>query len=75
VHLVRRTALSEGSAALSDKPVLHRDNGYTLKATTVLAMLNWLGVKRSYSHPRASDDKTELPFRTAKYRPEFPAKG
>ena len=27
------------------KPVLHGDNGTTLKATTVLAMLNWLGVK------------------------------
>ena len=42
VHLVRRTALSEGIAALTDKPVLHGDNGSTLKATTVLAMLNWL---------------------------------
>ena len=27
--------------------VLHGDNGSTLKATTVLAMLNWLGVKPS----------------------------
>ena len=56
VHLVRRTALAEGIAALSDKPVLHGDNGSTLKATTVLAMLNWLGVKPSYSRPRVSDD-------------------
>ena len=31
----------------TDKPVLHGDNGSTLKATTVLAMLNWLGVKPS----------------------------
>ena len=38
--LVRRTALAEGIAALADKPVLHGDNGSTLKATTVLAMLN-----------------------------------
>jgi hypothetical protein len=52
VHLVRRTALAEGIAALTDKPVLHGDNGSTLKATTVLAMLNWLGVKPSYSRPR-----------------------
>ncbi len=43
VHLVRRTALAEGIAAMADKPVLHGDNGSTLKATTVLAMLNWLG--------------------------------
>ena len=76
-HLVRRTALAEGIAALANKPVLHGDNGSTLKATTVLAMLNWLGVKPSYSRPRVSDDNAyaESLFRTAKYRPEFPAKG
>lgn len=50
-HLVRRTALAEGIAALTSKPVLHGDNGATLKATTVLAMLEWLGVKPSYSRP------------------------
>lgn len=76
-HLVRRTALAEGIAALLNKPVLHGDNGSTLKATTVLAMLHWLGVKPSYSRPRVSDDNAyaEALFRTAKYRPEFPAKG
>ena len=76
-HLVRRTALAEGIAAMATKPVLHGDNGSTLKATTVLAMLNWLGVKPSYSRPRVSDDNAyaESLFRTAKYRPEFPAKG
>ncbi|MBA4261284.1 MAG: hypothetical protein C0443_04480 [Comamonadaceae bacterium] len=47
---------------------------FTIKATTVLAMLNWLGVKPSYSRPRVSDDNAfaEALFRTAKYRPEFP---
>jgi transposase InsO family protein len=76
-HLVRRTALSEGIAALTDKPVLHGDYGSTLKATTVLAMLEWLGVKPSSSRPRVSDDNVyaESLFRTAKYRPEFPVKG
>jgi putative transposase len=76
-HLVQRTALAEGIAALQAKPVLHGDNGATLKATTVLAMLNWLGVKPSYSRPRVSDDNAfaEALFRTAKYRPEFPARG
>ncbi len=56
VRLVRRTALAEGIAMMATKPVLHGDNGSTLKATTVLAMLNWLGVKPSYSRPRVSDD-------------------
>ena len=77
IHLVKRTALAEGIAAMPTKPVLHGDNGATLKATTVVAMLNWLGVKPSYSRPRVSDDNAyaESLFRTAKYRPEFPAKG
>ena len=76
-HLLRRTALAEGVAGMAEKPVLHGDNGSTLKATTVLAMLHWLGVKPSYSRPRVSDDNAfvESLFRTAKYRPEFPAKG
>jgi transposase InsO family protein len=77
VHLVRRTALAESIATMDTKPVLHGDNGSTLKATTVLAMLQWLGVKPSYSRPRVSDDNAyaESLFRTAKYRPEFPATG
>ncbi len=76
-QLVHRTALAEGIACLETKPVLHGDNGSTLKATTVLAMLHWLGVKPSYSRPRVSDDNAyaESLFRTAKYRPEFPAQG
>jgi transposase InsO family protein len=77
VNLLRRTALAEGMHALAQKPVLHGDNGSTLKATTVLAMMHWLGLKASYSRPRVSDDNAfvESLFRTAKYRPEFPAKG
>jgi len=57
--------------------VLHGDNGATLKATTVLAMLHWLGVKPSYSRPRVSDDNAfvESLFRTAKYRPQYPEAG
>jgi hypothetical protein len=40
-------------------------------------MLHWLGIEPSYSRPRVSDDNpyAEAVFRTAKYRPEFPAKG
>jgi transposase InsO family protein len=78
-RLVQRTALAEGIHAMprDARPVLHGDNGATLKATTVLAMLCWLGVKPSYSRPRVSDDNAfvESLFRTAKYRPEFPAGG
>lgn len=76
-HLARRTALAESVHAMPVKPVLHGDNGATLKGTTVLAMLHWLGIEPSYSRPRVSDDNpyAEALFRTAKYRPEFPVKG
>lgn len=39
-HRMRPTALAEGIAALEARPVLHGDNGTTLKTTTVLAMLH-----------------------------------
>jgi putative transposase len=76
-HLARRAALAEGVHAKPVRPVLHGDNGATLKATTVLAMLHWLGIEPSYSRPRVSDDNAfaEALFRTVKYRPEFPLKG
>jgi putative transposase len=76
-HLAKRTALAEGVLTGPARPVLHGDNGATLKATTVLAMLHWLGIAPSHSRPRVSDDNAfaEALFRTAKYRPEFPTKG
>ena len=76
-ELAKRTALAEGVHAMAAKPVLHGDNGATLKATTVLAMLQWLGIEPSHSRPRVSDDNpyAEALFRTAKYRPGFPARG
>jgi putative transposase len=77
-HLARRTALAEGLHAGLARPVLHGDNGASLKATTVLAMLHWLGIAPSHSRPRVSDDNAyaEALFRTAKYRPDdFPSAG
>ncbi len=73
-HLARRTALAEGVHAMPVKPVLHGDNGATVKGTTVLAMLYWLGIKPSYSRPRVSDDNpfAEALFRTAKYPHDSP---
>jgi len=76
-HLVRRTALAEGIHARAVRPVLHGDNGPSMKGTTVLAMLYWLGIAPSHSRPRVSDDNAyaEALFRTAKYRPDFPTTG
>lgn len=75
--LVRRIALQEGVHAQSVKPVLHGDNGPTIKATTISQMLVWLGISPSHSRPRVSDDNpfAEAWFRTAKYSPAFPTKG
>jgi putative transposase len=76
-HLVRRTALAEGIHGRVLRPVLHGDNGPSVKGTTVLAMLYWLGIAPSHSRPRVSDDNAyaEALFRTAKYRPDFPTTG
>jgi hypothetical protein len=41
------------------RPVLHGDNGATLKATTVLAMLHWLGIEPSYSRLRTSTPQAQ----------------
>ena len=75
VLLLRRTALAEGIAELKVKPVLHRDNGATLKALTVLATLYRLGVTPLYARPRVSDDNAWAGslFRTAKYCQEPPS--
>lgn len=42
--------------------MLHSDNGSTFKATTVLAMLQWLGVELSYLRP-VSATTTPMPSR------------
>lgn len=49
----------------------------TVKATTIFQTLAWLGMATSYSRPRVSNDNAyaEAWFRTAKYAPQFPAKG
>jgi hypothetical protein len=70
-------ARHSGVHEMPTRPMLHGDNGASLKATTVLVMLHWPGISPSYSRPRVSDDNTfaEALFRTAKYRPEFLLKG
>lgn len=59
---------------LKDQLVLHSDNGGPMKAYTMLAKLQELGVMPSFSRPRVSDDNpfSEALFRTMKYRPEYP---
>ena len=55
--------------------VLHSDNGGPMKAATLLATLQVLGLVPSFSRPRVSNDDpfSEALFRALKYRPEYPA--
>jgi len=57
--------------------VLHSDNGAPMKAQTMKAKLEELGVLPSYSRPRVSNDNpfAESLFRTLKYRPQWPSSG
>jgi transposase InsO family protein len=54
--------------------VIHQDNGSPMKASSFVAKLEELGIRRSYSRPGVSDDNpyAESLFRTCKYRPDFP---
>jgi len=54
--------------------ILHSDNGNAMRASTLESRLEGLGVLRSFSRPRVSNDNhySESLFRTAKYRPDHP---
>ena len=54
--------------------VLHADNGGPMKASTMLATLQRLGVAPSFSRPHVSDDNpySEALFRTLKYHRTYP---
>ena len=54
--------------------VLHSDNGKPMRASTLVATLQWLGVVASFSRPHVSDDNpySEALFRTLKHTPAYP---
>jgi len=54
--------------------VLHSDNGAPMRASTMIATLQWLGVVPSFSRPHVSDDNpySEALFRTLKHTPAYP---
>ena len=74
-ELIKKAVISE---KISGEPlVLHSDNGSPMKAATFQALLEKLGITKSYSRPRVSNDNpySEAMFRTMKYRPEYPHQG
>lgn len=56
--------------------VVHADRGTSMTSKTVAHLLEDLGVTRSHSRPRVSNDNpfSESWFKTAKYSPTFPAR-
>jgi len=54
--------------------ILHSDRGAQMTSTTIAELLEDLGVTRSLSRPRTSNDNpySEANFKTVKYRPDYP---
>jgi transposase InsO family protein len=73
--LVSRACLREWISRRRPQPlILHADNGNAMRAATLESRLEELGVLRSFSRPRVSNDNpfSESLFRTVKYRPDYP---
>jgi len=72
--LVSRACLRERISRRRQQPlILHADNGNAMRAATLESRLEELGVLRSFSRPRVSNDNpySESLFRTTKYRPDY----
>jgi len=83
--LVQRACLKEryrrpsgfGSRQCQQQPlILHADNGNAMRGATLESRLEEMGVLRSFSRPRVSNDNpySESLFRTLKYRPDYPSR-
>jgi transposase InsO family protein len=79
--LVQRACLKEryqrpsgfGSHQCHQPLILHADNGNAMRGATLESRLEEMGVLRSFSRPRVSNDNpySESLFRTLKYRPDY----
>lgn len=58
-------------------PILHSDNGSSMKALTMRKKLTELGITPTFSRPGVSNDNAyiESMFRTVKYCPQWPSAG
>jgi len=70
--LIKQSCIDENIER--NQVILHSDNGSAMKGSSMLAMLENLGVVPSFSRPSVSDDNpySEALFKTLKYRPNFP---
>ena len=75
--LIKKAVLSENVLVLERPLILHSDNGSPMKGASLLTTLYNLGIVKSNSRPRVSNDNAyiESLFRTVKYMPAFPYDG
>ncbi len=73
--LVKKTVFKH--CTLGQLLVLHSDNGSPMKAQDFQSLLAKLGITKSYSRPRVSNDNpfSEALFKTLKYIKDFPVRG
>lgn len=71
-RLIDETFKKQG--VVSDHLTIHSDRGASMKSELVSDLLIKLGVVKSHSRPKVSDDNpfSESQFKTLKYQPEFP---
>lgn len=76
-QLVKKAVYSENVLLNKQPLILHSDNGSPMKGASLLTTLYNLGIVRSNSRPRVSNDNPyiESLFRTVKYMPAFPHTG
>ena len=76
-NLIARDCLRERITRRCKQPlILHADDSNEIRAATLEVRLEELGVLRSFSRPRVSNDNpySESLLRTIKYRPDYPRK-
>jgi len=58
----------------TNKLIVHADNGGPMRGRPLADLLESLGIERSHSRPRTSNDNafSESQFKTMKYRPTYP---
>ena len=73
-HLFRRVLTHHAIAP--DSLIVHQDRGSPMTAHTFAELMSSLGVERSYSRPRVSNDNafSESQFKTLKYSPSYPGR-
>ncbi len=71
-ELISTTCARQG--VVPEQLVLHADRGSVMRSKTVSRLLERLGVERSHSRPRVSNDNpySESQFKTLKYHGDFP---